>query len=298
MSIVFCKLPKAGLGNQLFPLVKAHIMASLNGLPVVVTNYHQLKIGPYLRGEKTKRKYRNYFTFQKSILHDQRNRLKLKYSDKSKILHEATLGKYDSEKLTANSFLYDTIPHWSDFFKNLKEYRTLAIKHLDEILHPNIKKMVSNLPAPCIGVHIRMGDFRKLQAGQDFKSVGAVRTPEEYFIDVIEKIRSINGKSLPVSVFTDGHRDEFERLFDMPNVTMVEGNPDIVDLLMLSKSKIIVASANSTFSYWSGFLSDAPFIMHPDHVHESIRLKEDGPTLYEGPMDETNIQLINTIKSI
>jgi hypothetical protein len=143
-----------------------------------------------------------------------------------------------------------------------------------------------------------MGDFKKLQAGQDFKSIGSVRTPEEYFVDIIEKIRSISGKSLPVSVFTDGHRSEFEKLFNLPSVTMVEGNTDIVDLLLLSKSKVIVTSANSTFSYWAGFLSDAPLILHPDHIHEPIRLSENGLNLYEGPLDEKNEQLVNIIKSI
>jgi len=37
MSIVVCELPKAGLGNQLFPLVKAAVFAELNGLPLIVT---------------------------------------------------------------------------------------------------------------------------------------------------------------------------------------------------------------------------------------------------------------------
>ena len=68
MSIVICKLPKAGLGNQLFPLMHAFLFGKLNGLPVVVTGYHQLKIGPYLRREKSKRRYNDYFIFQKSIL--------------------------------------------------------------------------------------------------------------------------------------------------------------------------------------------------------------------------------------
>src|SRR5665647_589640 len=78
MSIVICKLPKAGLGNQLFPLMRAYTFAHLNQLPVIVTHYQQLKIGPWLRGEKTKRNYNGFLTFQKNIIAGQLDKWKLK----------------------------------------------------------------------------------------------------------------------------------------------------------------------------------------------------------------------------
>jgi len=68
MSRVVCILPKAGLGNQLFPLLNALVFGKLNDLPVTIIGYHHLKIGPYLRKEKIKRRYRGYFRFQKSVL--------------------------------------------------------------------------------------------------------------------------------------------------------------------------------------------------------------------------------------
>ena len=60
MGKVICKLPRAGLGNQLFPLLKAYTFAQLNDLPVIVINYHQIKVGPWLRREKNKRYYDEY----------------------------------------------------------------------------------------------------------------------------------------------------------------------------------------------------------------------------------------------
>ena len=68
-------------------------------------------------------------------------------------------------------------------------------------------------------------------------------------------------------------------------------------MLLLSKSKIIVTSAASTFSYWSGFLSEAPIIMHPDHIHKPIRANQPS-ALFEGPFDANNEILINQIKNI
>jgi hypothetical protein len=40
MSVVICKLPKAGLGNQLFPLMRAYTFAHLNNLPGMVPGSH------------------------------------------------------------------------------------------------------------------------------------------------------------------------------------------------------------------------------------------------------------------
>jgi hypothetical protein len=295
MSIVVCELPKAGLGNQLFPLIKAATFARLNDLPLTVIGYNQFKLGPYLRREKVKRKYAGYFTFQKSFFAEQLDRLLLlKYKGFEKVV-EPVIEKVSSDKIKRKKFIFSEIPHWNDYFDGLKEHRNLAISLFWELIRDKIKQRMQNEKDPCIGIHIRMGDFRKLKAGEDFGRVGAVRTPEYYFID---SIRKLNGSSLPVSVFTDGYLEEFEKLFKLENVKIIEGNPDIIDMLLLSKSKIIVASAGSTFSYWSGFLSEAPVILHPDHIHEPIRYLKEACPLYEGSLDIFNPLLVREIKDI
>lgn len=295
MSLVHCQLPISGLGNQLFPLLKAYTFAELNNLPVVTTGYHQLRIGPYLRGEKSKRNYSNYFVFQKNRLGawlDQR-------SVKSRqVVKEPPVQQIPIEENT--TYTYDQIPHWKDFFSGLKENRDRVLRILPEILRPEIKEAVARQTAPAIGVHIRMGDFRKLKPGEDFSKVGAVRTPEEYFINIIESIRKIHGSQLPVSVFTDGYRHELQELWKLGNIEMVEGNKDIVDMLLLSRSRILVASAGSTFSYWAGFLANAPIILHPDHIHGSIRPEDTNTSFYEGALlpGNTDSLLVKNIQSI
>jgi hypothetical protein len=79
---------------------------------------------------------------------------------------------------------------------------------------------------------------------------------------------------------------------------MMEGNPDIADLILLSKSRVIVTSATSTFSYWAGFLSEAALIMHPAHIHGSVRPSGCMDKYYEGPFDKHNTILIKNIKFI
>jgi hypothetical protein len=298
MSVVICELPRAGLGNQLFPLLKAATFAQFNDLPLVITGYNQFRIGPYLRREKIKRNYSGYFTFEKGFFGRQAELLSLRKYSAYETITEPSLDKLPLQKGEKKRFVFSQVPHWSDFFCGLKEHRALVISLFKELVRPDIWENVNRQTSPCIGVHIRMGDFRKLLAGENFSQVGAVRTPEDYFIDIIKEIRNIKAADLPVSVFTDGYKEEFEKLFSMDNIKMVEGNPDIVDLILLSRSRVIVASANSTFSYWAAFLSDVPAILHPDHIHEPIRSRQGVVELFEGPMNRTDIRLVNAIKNI
>jgi len=284
MASVHCKVPKTGLGNQLFPIVKAHVFGALNNLPIVVTGYRQFKLGPYLRGEKSKRNYSNYFSFQKNIVAAWFEERSIHALAEKGLATEPRVERLQESERKNAVYLFSEHPHYHDYFVGLRENRDEARKQLQCILRREIIDEVNSKTSPVIGVHIRMGDFRKLKQGEDFSQVGATRTPEGYFIDCINKIRSINGSTLPVSIFTDGYRHELKELLALKEVEIIEGNRDIVDLLLLSRSKIIITSAGSTFSYWSGFLADAPVILHPDHIYAPLRPESVNKKFYEGPL--------------
>ncbi len=296
-SIVVCSLPRAGLGNQLFPLLKAYVFAHLNNLPIKVIGYHRIKIGAYLRNGKSARNYKGYFTFQKSFWRELLDKWMLRSLRDFQTVEEPVLGVRGVSS-TKIIYRFHIAPHWSDYFNQLKDNRELVIKLFWDILSESIKNQVLQIASPDIGVHIRMGDFKKFNENSDFSKTGTTRTPEKYFVEVINAIRKVHGSDLHVSVFTDGFKHEFMHLFQLSNITLISGNSDIVDLIMLSKSKIIVASAGSTFSYWAGFLSDAPLIMHPDHIHRPIRHVNDVKKIYEGEFKAGDNLLIDAIKSI
>ncbi len=300
MSIVVCNLPKAGLGNHLYPLMNAYVFAALNDVPVIVIGYHHLKIGPYIRKEKIKRKYRGYFRFQKNILGEKFDQLRVYLLKKRLItVNEPPVKKLGKEDLKNKIFIFEKLPTYHDYFIHLKDHRDRVRQILTSLLNPWVLEELEKAEKPVIGVHIRMGDFRKLKEGEDFSKVGHVRTPENYFINCIEKIREIGDVKMPVSVFTDGYRNEFDRLFTLENVEMVEGNADIVDLLLLSRSRIIVAANGSTFSYWAGFLADAPLIKHPDHLYAPFRSADINEKYYEGPLNtEVHPQLKDNILQV
>src|SRR4028119_962252 len=59
--LVYPKLPKAGLGNMLLVWAQSAVFANINSLPIIAPTWGQLKLGPFLRGERDKRYYGNFF---------------------------------------------------------------------------------------------------------------------------------------------------------------------------------------------------------------------------------------------
>lgn len=297
---VLCKLPKAGLGNQLFPLMHACLFARLNGLQVMVTGYHQLKLGPYLRGEKSKRKYQGYFTFQRSVVEESWDKVQAWILQKRlRPVYEQQVRKLAQEDLQGRIFIFEKLPTYQDYFIQLRDHRDLVRELLYEIIKKNVVGALNKLDPPVIGVHIRMGDFRKLREGEIFAG-GHVRTPLEYFTGIITGIRKMAGRDLPVSLFSDGYPDELAEVTRLANVTLVEGNTDLVDLLLLSRSKVIVTTTGSTFSYWAAFLSDAEVILHPDHMYAPFRPLMVNQQHYEGPYnaEQPDGLLLQNIRAI
>lgn len=282
----------------MFPLMRAYTFAHLNQLPVFVTNYHQIKVGPWLRREKSKRNYHGFFAFQKGIGGTLLTQWNLKKWKKGRIISEPNLEILKNETTPGVSFFFSAIPHYSKYFSELVENRKLVIEILWQLISAKNRKKITEHPAPFIGVHIRMGDFRKLIAGEEFGKAGTVRTPGDYFIDVIQSIRKIHGANLPVSIFSDGSESELKEILLLENVSLVTGNNDLVDLFVLSKSKIMVASAGSTFSYWAAFLSEGMVIMHPTYLNLNIRPEASTPGVYYGAFDENSKTLISQIHAI
>src|SRR3989442_9513638 len=61
-SFVHADLPRGGLGNKLLVWARALVFAHIHELPFVVSNWSEIKIGPYLRREQRKRQYWGYFS--------------------------------------------------------------------------------------------------------------------------------------------------------------------------------------------------------------------------------------------
>lgn len=262
---VFAIIPRAGLGNRLLVWARAMVFSYLNNAEFYIIGLNKFHIGPILRKEKSKRFYLTSFRFRIPF----NDYFNYYLSNKKDALFEPKIDKLNN--LGKNKIvIFNKIPHWSDYFNELKIYRNFIKAQLLDLSHKKVLNKYFEAESPNIGIHIRMGDFRKVSNIEEMKKFGLARTPIYYFIDCIKKIRSSIGECIPVTVFSDGSEKELTEILSLPNIKLFTSGNDLADLLILSKSKIIITSAGSTFSYWAAFLSDADIIHNPVGFNSSV----------------------------
>lgn len=275
-SCVHAVLPRAGLGNKLLVWARALVFAHLNELPLFVSNWAEIKIGPFLRDEKSKRQYWGYFvkTNQPSFLRQ------LKFATSNCVDDPKLKRVAGSEKKLL--YVFSKMPSWPDYFKDLREFRPLIVEQFYQTVSPKYLTLARHQEAPVIGVHVRLSDFRKPVAGEVIGNTCNQRASLDYYIQTVQAIRDINGAELPVTVFTDGRENEIADLLSLPEVRIAAKNPDIVDLLLLSRSRYIVVSPGSTFSYWAAFIADAHVITHSSL---SVKIRPENDEFFEGSVE-------------
>lgn len=270
-SIVLVELPRTGLGNKLLLWAKAYTFAQQHGFEIYVKNWFHIPIGTILRREKSKRWYRGFFIQEHGLL----NAMRLAYFKRTKQvvtepLHQDILIREENVL-----YVFNKVPTPVDYFQFLREQRHSIIDAFFKIINPKVMAAVALLDAPFIGVHIRRGDFQAEKL-----------VPIEEFMTTIATLRTFLERDVPVVVFTDAKREEILPILAIPNVHLSENQPDLVDLLWLSRSKIIVTNAGSTFSYWAGFISDAIILRNQQDRLTPIRPSDVNALNYEGMLPQ------------
>lgn len=279
MPHAFCQanLPNAGLGNKLFVWARAHVFAKLNRLPLRVDGWTRFQLAPILHGFD----FRLYWNYFRPV--DQVGRQTREYAHRHyRRIADPPVKHVEVEK--GAIYEYSKIPSWDNYFDGIREHRSEVHSALLAMLTPARTAELQRAPSPVMVVNVRMGDFRKLQSHERFDQVGGVRTPLGYFRGLVENIRKAHGSRLRAEIVTDGSPRELAELLELPNVSMAPRRSKIIDILMMSRSRILITSAASTFSYWGGFLGECALIMHPDHIHAPIRPEEVNRNSYEGPL--------------
>ena len=272
-SIVWAKLPNMGLGNKMLVWARAYTFAFRHNLPFFVTNWVSINYGSFLRWERSKRLYFGYFKTS-SFISKWRFKKKLK---NLQIVTEPT--QFLSEP---HVYQFEALFISNDYFHEIKPYRQIVKSGFEASLKESYKRQYSNLSSPTIGIHIRRGDFK----------LGSTITPIVFFISVINFIRSTTLKQLPVTIFSDASDNELSEIIELQGVTRAKNQPDIMDMLQLSKSSVVVMSISSTFSFWSAFLSEGIVIKHKDEWHPPILPTEMGNNIREFAFD--NVPQSNT----
>jgi Glycosyl transferase family 11 len=300
--LVYPQLPRAGLGNMLLIWARAILFAHVNSLPVVAPTWSKMTIGPYLRGERDKRYYGNLFSNKDYVSRVNYfiASLKKKHLHYNPVISKIELSNLEPEEVDCHLFIFNQFPHWSDYFVDLKDHQPIIKDKLLSSIRPSVLATISNRPTPHIGLHIRMGDFRVLNSEDDFTILGGVRTPFSWFISVIDLIRETAGYDVPVTIFSDGYDYELKELLKLSMVSRASSASALSDMLTLSRSKLLVTSSGSTFSYWASYLGQCPTIWHPAHFNTGVFPCDISHSIFEGGFDPASMAvpdlLIRNIK--
>lgn len=234
MKYAFPDLPRRGLCNMLFTWAQAVSYCHHHNAEMIAPVWARIfRIGPWLRWERYKRYYGGAFTNEGYVsgirrwwlLHFRRDCVKI----------------FSGMEGFFNQFLAD---------------QQVVKEELYRIVVPHILKAVQSIvdEGPFIAVHIRRGDFA---------NAGLV-VPNDWYINAIGKaIEVVADCRMDIRVFTDGYPDEVafvSKAFPSSKVIVMDKAPAIQDVLAMSRAKILVGTAESTFSMWAVFLGQMPSI--------------------------------------
>lgn len=306
LALVYPKLPRTGLGNMLFVWANAVLFAEINNFPVVAPNWDasMFRLGPYLRGELYKRFYGKLFSSKNYV--SRLNYLFANFRKDRRIYYNPSISKLELSQLEVADcyiFIFDKMLRYGDCFIDLKEYQSFIKQKLIASIRSSVYEVIANNPAPEIGIHVRLSDFRKLKTGEDFTNPDSafIRTPIHWYINVISTIRKVAGYDVPATIFSDGYDSELSELLKLPQVSRSPFASALSDMLTLSRSKLLITSSGSTFSYWASYLGQCPTIWHPAYFYGGVFPQEISQTIFEGGFEPKLMivpdLLISNIKS-
>ena len=217
MDIGFIRAPGPGFGNLLFPIGRALQEANAKKEVFVRPTMLNLKLGPLIRWEKDLRLYNK--EFKRRNYNDWINFLRVNFFKNKVVLHNG-LG---------------------NFFHDIKK-SDLLIKNW--LLLNSLEKPFNNRGK--IAVHIRRGDFNKLNVSQ-FSS----QIPTQWYLDVVDRLLSKVDKD--IILYSDAEVSNDWLTFGS-RVKLSRNISACSNILSMSTADILVAS-RSTFSLWSYFLS-------------------------------------------
>ncbi|MFT3980966.1 MAG: alpha-1,2-fucosyltransferase [Ferruginibacter sp.] len=256
-SAVYILFPKTGLGNMLLVWANALVFAKKNQLPLVISGWWGFHWGAIVRREAKKRLYFGYFKETPLVT-------RVNYYLRSKITHciynPSPVAAVQPIKQPA-LFVYNEVITHEHLFEVLEPHLGFIRQELYALLTDGMRAQLDDFPVSGMSVHIRRGDFK----------ISNQATAISFFIKGINAARSAAGYSIPVTLFTDAEKEELAEVLSLGNILVAEKKADILDILLMSKSKILILSQSSTFSYWSAFLSEAFVILKHDDWQHRIR---------------------------
>ena len=271
--MIYCrvKFPKgAGLGTRLFPWARCVLFSHWHEIPMLSPEWVQPRIGPLLRGGLDLRAYHRQILLlglfqrrQQEIYGFRKWQVQRSGRIESEPETLATFSSEDYRQDEGTSLILE-FEGAKNMFKDVSGWHELLRQKLQATTRQRWLSLVAAIGTVPIGINVRLGnDFRKASTESDYFTQGAIRTPIPWFVDSLQQIRQAVGFPAQAVVVSDGTEEALRELLAMENVIFLRPGCAISDLLILSNTKILLASGGSSFSAWASFLGQMPTISHP-----------------------------------
>jgi hypothetical protein len=247
-AYVYPRLGRAGLGNELFPFLRAVDLFWRGDTRLVPPRWFKIRIGPWIRRERDHRNY--WLLFRRpSIV----TRLLRMYVDVFSLVSRVLPLKFPR---TGVRIIRPT--GMGNYFADLahppNRYRT----YLSAAARPGC--LSAKPQTPYFVFHVRLGDFARQDTVTALSS-NNTSTPIRWYAAQVRHLTE-NLPEFPIYVASDGDDQELLELLAHPNVTRTSANNALDEIFWLAHATGIVGS-RSTFTAWGAFLGDVPLLVFP-----------------------------------
>ena len=270
-----------GLGNRLFPWARCRVFSQIHGIRMISPVWFRLAIGQFFRGGIDYRSYLRQLVLLGLFKKKEGDLGVIEgylISRRAKILVEpADLYSKDFKTLNNRYGVKIIFTGWKKFFEPLNGWHGFLLNELRASTRKKYLDMVDSIGNVPVGICVRCGNDFKEPGNYNYEPIGPLdKTPVKWFKESLDLIRQAAGYPVKAFVVSDGTKEQLRELLEMDKVTFVRPGSAISDLLILSKSKVLLASGSSSFAAWGCFLGQMPSISHPGQPLSSIwRIKNE-----------------------
>ncbi len=287
IDLDFIRFGGPGLANLLFIYARAVVLAEHENAEVIWPTWKSIKIGPWLRHESDKRFYGDLFINDNSYVHGLR-KVFLRLCTRYRITAIEESLPVDWKGVASYSAFQAS-------FEDILEERLMIRERIFNILTPKCKEALCCDFQYSINVHIRLGDFASAPVADCSANVVNTRLPIEWYVKAIADIQNVLGNSVSFNIFSDGTDHELAPVLSLPNVHRVFYGNAMADMLALSQSKVIIASASS-FSLWARFLGGSSCILFKNQLTEHLCTDPCGFEYDYGLEDKLSDDIVQKLK--
>lgn len=256
VDLGWIRLGGPGLGNLLFIWARALVRARQTGAELVSPVWHQIKFGPWLRGEADKRSYVDVFPLRSFAA---------VWTD---VVRCRLLGRkvdqFTSCPMQVGGVEYEIVTDGRPCFHDLEPYREAICAALIKTVRRSA--IPKEGESPGIAVHVRLGDFARPTPHSATVETNT-SLPIGWYVEAITYCRKwlANSDDI-VTVFSDGTDRELAPLLALPRVQRLKTPTNALrDMMLMSRADILIMSY-STFSLWSAFIGQ-PTVITPVDLH-------------------------------